>query len=286
MQTGEPILGQIERGGVGGWVSITKAPPTDERGDIVGLVGINRIVTDVVRAQEALRDSEARRTQLLEQMLAVQEEERARISRELHDQVGQELTSVLIGLRVIESAKTPEDAIGQARALREVTSNTLEDVRQIAFTMRPSSLDDLGLATALSRDVETIGQNAGLEPTFKVHNPEDISLPTEMEVGIYRIVHTALTNVVRHADAHRVDVVMQTKRVRKACTVSVLVQDDGIGFDVDAVLAGPVEGSSVCSQCRNARGSWAGKWWSSPCLVRARPSLPRSRKTTGRTNRR
>ncbi len=243
MRTGVPILGRIQADGAGSWVSTTKAPLRDESGEVVGLIAVNRDVSEAMRAQEALRESETQRTQLLEQMIAVQEEERARISRELHDQVGQELTSVLIGLRVIEAADTTEDAAGQAKVLREVTANTLEDVRQIAFDMRPSSLDDLGMETALRRDLELLSRNAGFEATFRSTNPDDLSLPTEMEVGIYRIVHTALTNIVRHADAQRVDVALQTRRVRHGgCSVSVIIQDDGKGFDVDAVLAGPVEG--------------------------------------------
>ena len=242
MRSGEAILGRIDGDGSGHWVSTTKAPLRDESGEVIGLVGVNRDVSVAMRVREALRESETQRTQLLEQMIAVQEEERARISRELHDQVGQELTSVLIGLRVIESAKTTEEATRQSAALREVTASTLEDVRQIAFDMRPSSLDDLGMATALNRDLKTLAQNAGIAASFQSHNPEDISLPTEMEVGIYRIVHTALTNVVRHANAKSINVLMRTRRTSDGMSVAVLIEDDGVGFDVGAVLSGPVEG--------------------------------------------
>jgi PAS domain S-box-containing protein len=242
MRGGEPILGRVSGDGQGNWVSTTKIPIHDDDGVVVGLVGVNRNVSALMSAQDALRESETQRTKLLEQMIAVQEEERARIARELHDQVGQELTSVLIGLRVIESATTTEDATRQATALREVTAGTLEDVRQIAFDMRPSSLDDLGMETALRRDLEVLSQNAGFGSTFHAHNAEGISLPTEMEVGLYRIAHTALTNVVRHARAQNVAVVMQTQRVNDGCRVSLLIEDDGVGFDADAVAQGPVEG--------------------------------------------
>ncbi len=131
----------------------------------------------------------------------------------------------------------------QSRELREVTSGTLEDVRRIAFDMRPTVLDDLGLETAPRRDLETLSQNAGLAATFRATNPHGRFLPAEMEVAIYRIVHTALTNIVHHADAGHVDVVLYTESVgQSGCRVSAIVQDDGVGFDVDAVLDGPVEG--------------------------------------------
>jgi PAS domain S-box-containing protein len=242
LRTGDPVLGRVGRGGSGKWVSMTKVPLRDGDGVITGLVGIHRDMSKIVSAQEELRESETQRTKLIEQMLAVQEEERARIARELHDQVGQELTSVLVGLRVIESAASMQDAIAQAAALRGVTSNTLEDVRQIAFDMRPSSLDDLGVETALARDLEVLGQNAGFATTFRVHNDEGIELPADLEVGLYRLAHTAFTNIARHAEASNVDVVMDMRSFSGGYTLSLLVQDDGVGFDAEAVLAGPVEG--------------------------------------------
>jgi PAS domain S-box-containing protein len=242
MRTGQPIVGRIDPVGSDYWISVTKAPLRDETGAVVGIVGVNRDVSEVMRAQQALKDGEDQRTQLMDRMLVVQEEERARISRELHDQVGQELTSVLLGLRVIESAKTMADATLQAAELRKVTSATLEDIRQIAFDMRPSSLDDLGLETALRRDMDTLAKNAGFTATLHVHNPDDISASIETDVGLYRLAHAALTNVVRHANAGAVTVTLRAARVDGDRVVSLLVEDDGVGFDTDDVLAGPVGG--------------------------------------------
>ncbi|MEO2004175.1 MAG: ATP-binding protein [Candidatus Poribacteria bacterium] len=90
--------------------------------------------------------------------------------------------------------------------------------------------------------VEVLSQNAGLGAAFHAHNTEGISLQTEMEVGLYRIAHTALTNVVRHANARNVAVVMQAQRVNDGCRVSLLIEDDGVGFDAEAAAEGPVEG--------------------------------------------
>ncbi|MBT5710987.1 hypothetical protein HOI71_08090 [Candidatus Poribacteria bacterium] len=161
---------------------------------------------------------------------------------------------MLLGLRVIESATTVDDAIRQSRELRGVTSGTLEDVRRIAFDMRPSSLDDLGLETTLRRDLEPLSQNTGVGATFRATNPTGTSLPSETDEAIYRIVHTALTNIVHHADARYADLVVDTRSVGHGeCCASVVVQDRGVGFDVDAVLDGSVEGPSPRSPLRPGR---------------------------------
>ncbi len=242
MDTGESIVGRVSTDDIGGWVSITKAPIRDESGAVVGLVGVNRDVSDAMRAQEALRERDAERTLLMERTLAAQEDERGRIARDLHDRVGQELTAVLLGLRTIEAAGDMAAARRQAVELRELAATTLEDVRQIAFDMRPSSLDDLGIVPTLRRELEVLGRNAQLETSLTVRNPDDTPLPSELDVGLYRIVHTALTNVVRHSNAGRVDVVLEIRAHEDGARVSALVQDNGDGFDVDALLAGPVEG--------------------------------------------
>jgi PAS domain S-box-containing protein len=185
LRTGEALTDSLQHSktseGGDAWTLNSIAPTRDAEGRVTGLVGINRTVTELIRIQEALRDSETGRTQLMERMLTVQEEERARIARELHDQVGQELTSVLLGLRIA-------DARTQIQELREVTASTLEDVRQIAFEMRPSSLEDLGIGPALERDLSIMAQGAGFTPEFRLYNPGDLPLTTAVELGIYRIV--------------------------------------------------------------------------------------------------
>ncbi|MEO2004568.1 MAG: histidine kinase, partial [Candidatus Poribacteria bacterium] len=121
---------------------------------VAGIIGISRDVSDVMNAQEALRESEAQRKGLMRQVLTVQEKERPRIARELHGQVAQDLASVLVDLRVIESAETAEAVQRQAGTLRDRTANALEDVR-------PNSLDDLGLAVALERALSVLAEQSG-----------------------------------------------------------------------------------------------------------------------------
>jgi PAS domain S-box-containing protein len=242
MASGEPMLDAVTRfeqvDGQDVWVSSTKVPLTDAEGVVNGLVGITRNITPLMAAQNALEESEAQRTRLMQQIVVVQEEERARIARELHDQVGQDLASVLIGLRIVAAAEDVETAHYEASMLRERTAATLEDVRQIAFHMRPSSLDDLGLMVALERGLSDLAQDAGFAPVMRVHGSPAQRIPPDVELGIYRVVYAAISNAAVHADATTVSVLTQFSND----SVSILVEDDGRGFDTAAVLEGPVEG--------------------------------------------
>jgi len=245
LATGEPLVGKIQRDmgptvepGSAIWTHVTKVPMHDADGEVVGLVGVNRDVTEFVQAQEALTESERQRAMLVQRIVTVQEEEQARIARELHDQVGQELTSVLLGLRAAERVPI-EDAFEFIETARTQTSETLETVRRIAFDMHPSSMEDVGLAAALERDLVTLGEQARVHTAFRATpTGAEPDLSKERQVGLYRMVHAALTNTVRHSNASSVSVVLTSTSE----LVSVMVDDDGVGFDLDAVLAGPVEG--------------------------------------------
>ena len=242
LRTGEPLLNHLEGydppDGPREWTLITKIPILDADGNASELLGINQRVTALVEVQEALRTNEQERTLLMQRLLAVQEQERARIARELHDQVGQELTSLLLELRVLEASPTWEAAKERARDMRALAAATLEDIRRIAFEMRPAALDDVGVVAALRRDVEHLSASADFEATFHAHDAAKLCLSRDADVALYRVVHAAVTNIVQHAEARNVSVVMQAHDAK----VVVMVEDDGVGFDADAAMAGPVEG--------------------------------------------
>ncbi len=171
-------------------------------------------------------------------MLTLQEDERSGVAWKLHERVAQELWALMLGLRTVQATSSVDDAARRAGELRDRAAAMLEDVREIAFDMRPSPVDDVGLEAALGRDVRASAVQAGLTPSFRVHNADGIRLPPEIAGALYRVADAAAANVVAHANATALDVVMDDQRN----TVSVLVQDDGTGFDVDTVLSGPVEG--------------------------------------------
>jgi two-component system, NarL family, sensor histidine kinase DevS len=161
----------------------------------------------------------------LRRVVEGQELERRRLARELHDETGQALTSILLGLKRVEEAKTPADARAAAAGLREQVVETLQDVRRLAVELRPSALDDFGLVPALERLAEAFGEQSGIAVDIEA-NRDSARLPGEVETALYRIVQEALTNVAKHAEATRVSVVV----TRRGNVVTAVIEDDGQGF--------------------------------------------------------
>jgi signal transduction histidine kinase len=178
------------------------------------------------RASVAVDLSERVATDALRRVVGGQELERQRLARELHDETGQALTSILLGLKQIEDAKNEEDRRQAILDLREQVVATLHDVRRLAVELRPKALDDFGLVAALERLAEMFGEQTGLAVHFEAALGEG-RLPGEVETALYRIIQEALTNVIKHASATTVSVVV----TRTPDRVSVLVEDDGRGFD-------------------------------------------------------
>jgi len=161
----------------------------------------------------------------LRRVVEGQELERRRLARELHDETGQALTSILLGLKRVEEAKSREEARDVAVGLREQIVQTLQSVRRLAVELRPQALDDFGLAPALERLGEAFAEGSGITVDVQA-NLDSGRLPAEVETALYRIVQEALTNVAKHAGASRVSVVV----TRREGVVMAVVEDDGQGF--------------------------------------------------------
>ena len=166
----------------------------------------------------------------LRRVVAGQEVERRRLARELHDETGQALTSILLGLRAVEDAQSGEQSREAAAQLRELVVDTLQDVRRLAVQLRPKALDDFGLVPALDRLVETFSEATGIGVELEAQLGAD-RLPTEVETTLYRIIQEALTNIVKHARAREASVLL----IHRAGTVTAVIEDDGEGFRVDEV---------------------------------------------------
>lgn len=165
----------------------------------------------------------------LQRVVGGQELERRRLARELHDETGQALTSILLGLRAVEDAADPEGVSAAVSDLRELVVATLQDVRRLAVQLRPKALDDFGLVPALERLTQTFSETSGIAVDLEAQLGPD-RLPTEVETTLYRIVQEGLTNVVKHAEATRVSILL----VRRTGTATVVIEDDGRGFDSSA----------------------------------------------------
>lgn len=183
---------------------------------------------EIARREEV----EADRRVLQQRLTTAQEDERRRIARELHDQLGQHLTALSLGLKLVEDmTPDPSPAGERLHALQTLTDQIGREMHDLALELRPTALDDLGLAAALANYTEGWAERNGVEMDFHSSGLDDNRLPPALETAVYRVVQEALTNVRRHAAAKRVSVVVR----RLDGVLSSVVEDDGRGFDPEAV---------------------------------------------------
>jgi two-component system sensor histidine kinase UhpB len=176
---------------------------------------------------DALATYRRRLRALSSQVITAQEEERKRISRELHDETAQALTSLLVRLRLLQGARDLEEVKVGAAELRELTARTLEEVRKLAVELRPTTLDHLGLVAALEWYSREYAERLDAAVDFRTEGLAG-RLHPEVELVIYRVVQESLTNIARHARASRVEIDL----LFRDDAVEVEVRDNGIGFDV------------------------------------------------------
>ncbi|MGC5328979.1 ATP-binding protein [Brevibacillus sp. SYSU BS000544] len=175
---------------------------------------------------------EEMRQKLLEKVITAQEEERKRIARELHDETSQSLTSILLGITMLGEKKAESEREEAIKHLRNVIKHTLEEVHELAWQLRPSILDKFGLAVALERYIEEYMKKYSIDVDIFMQDVREVRLKSEVETTIYRIVQESLTNIARYSQAKNVSVIIQ----RNNGLLSVIIEDDGVGFDVEQVM--------------------------------------------------
>ncbi len=193
----------------------------------------NAMTEGLGRAEKERAEREQQRAYYLSQIIAAQEDERKRIARELHDETGQALASLMVGLRNVEEAPTDDEVRRRLNDLRQITANTLEDVRQMSIDLRPSVLDDHGLVVALTRYTQDYGARHHVPVDFQTVGLNGERLSPPIETALYRIVQEALTNVAKYAQARHVSVLLE----KRSDQISAIVEDDGRGFDVESALS-------------------------------------------------
>ncbi len=202
-------------------IAVTLAPlRLDGNADVKAVIGV---VVDVTERKQ----QEDLRSRLIERAMTAQEEERRRIARELHDETGQSLTALLVGLRTIEESQTMAEAVELVRRLREIAAQTLDEVGRLARGLHASVLDEVGLAAAVTRQVQEFAQLYGVAVDLRIEGLDARPVPPLSQTTVYRVLQEALTNVARHAGARTVSV----RLARDEATIALRVQDDGIGFD-------------------------------------------------------
>lgn len=182
---------------------------------------------------EQVQASTERLQSLSRRLVEIQENERLYISRELHDEAGQVLTSLLVDLRLLEKNISEPKILQKIVTEMESSLNgVIENLHRIAMALRPASLDHVGLVAALRQHTESVAEKHGINISFTSNGAVE-RLPANVETVLYRIVQEALTNIVRHAHATRVDVVLTVRDGK----LIVIIEDDGIGFDSETAPA-------------------------------------------------
>ena len=219
--------------------------PLVARGRAIGIIAIHdKLAPDLrfsdsdlrlaeifgARAAVAVDLSERVARETVRRVVEAQELERTRLARELHDETGQALTSILLGLKSIRVADSEVDADRALADVRELIVQALQDVRRLAVELRPTALDDFGLVPAVERLAATFEERTAIRTALEANLPDARLLP-EIETVLYRVIQEALTNVVKHAGAERVSIVV----AQRGDGIRVVVEDDGRGFQAGDV---------------------------------------------------
>ena len=181
---------------------------------------------------EQMQAATARMQTLSRRLVEVQENERRTVARELHDEAAQALVSLRYGLQLLERETGGEGVAARVADLKQTTDAVIDSLHRLAAALRPASLDLVGLDAALRQHLRSIESKWGLTVRFKARGLKGERLPAAVETTLYRVVQEAVTNVVRHASATRVDVLVERRDGR----VVAMVEDDGKGFAPATVL--------------------------------------------------
>ncbi|SES05550.1 histidine kinase [Salisediminibacterium halotolerans] len=191
------------------------------------------VISENVELWNEVRYREELRLKLLNKVITAQEEERKRIARELHDETSQSITSLIVGLSLLELSALNQHHMEKIREMKRNAQRTLDEVHYISWSLRPSVLDDHGLVPAIRRYAEEFANKYGVEVDVHVIGLEDRRLSGDVEVTVYRVIQEALTNVARHAKAEEVSILLRNQHDK----LDLIIEDDGKGFDTAALPA-------------------------------------------------
>lgn len=200
-------------------------------------------------SEQALATSRQELRDLAARLLTVQEEERRRISRDLHDDINQRLAMLIVQAESLD-ANLPASAVGCSKELRSIQDRLTElsdDVRHLAYQFHPSILDDLGLPVALQRMIDECAVRSNLAISLEVVAPPN-TIPQTVSTCLYRIAQECLANIVKHAHASKAQVSLAST----ADGITLTIQDDGVGFDTQQVVDNP-RGLGLVSMAERVR---------------------------------
>jgi signal transduction histidine kinase len=210
-------------------VQTDKIPYRDEKGNIIGVIGFSIDITERKRAEKALQASERKLRSLATQLLTVQEDERKRISRGLHDELGHALLTLKLDLRAIEKQLLPKQRAlsEEVESLLEYIDEVIDNVRRLYLGLSPGDLEDLGLTTALESLINEFSRHhREIEWSIDIDNI-DALFPIKYQTAIYRIFQEILTNIGKYAAPTHVSVIIKIRQKRAVFEV----EDNGKGFN-------------------------------------------------------
>ena len=194
---------------------------------------LNRV--PLLMGQVTVGSVEEERNSLLRQLAVAEEEERLRLSRELHDQMGQLVTALLLGLRGLQGGSTSAEQTERIAELEKLADRIAREVQQLALDLRPPALDTLGLPAALENLLQEWSARNGIEADLQSIGITGERFPAEVETMLYRVAQEGLTNVLKHARASHVSMLLE----RRSGILSIIMEDNGDGFDLETVLVAP-----------------------------------------------
>lgn len=215
-------------------ISLTVSPVRNASGTIVGASKVARDITERRQSEElrAQLAAEAERSRLFTRVVLAQEDERRRIARELHDQLGQQLTALRLTLEMLKAQSAERtDLRVQVETLEELARQLDHDVAFRVWELRPIEIETLGLQTALANYVGNWSQHFGVRAQLHAGRSALERVTPELEATIYRLAQEALNNIAKHARADQVDVVLE----RTSDQLSLIIEDNGVGFDSSSV---------------------------------------------------
>lgn len=200
---------------------------TNEAGEVIGLKGTGQDITELIKAEEKLQNSYKQIKQLVTHLQDIREQERTNMAREIHDELGQQLTGLKMYISSLHKKIAPqeEDIKEKFTSTLQLIEDTIKSVRKISMDLRPSMLDDLGLMAALEWQSNEFEKRSGIDTEF-INQTGNREIPNRLKTGLFRIYQESLTNVARHADAKKI--VSSLKLENDSLTLT--ITDDGKGF--------------------------------------------------------
>ncbi len=207
---------------------ITYTPLLDENGEIYKIVGTSQNITEMKKVQMELIESKEKFRKLAAKQQLIREDERLRISREIHDELGQALTALKLDTMLLKKKLNinDSDSISKSDKMIKDIDSTINKVRKISYQLRPSVLDDFGIIAAIESELEEFETRTNIKCNL-ISNLEELKLHKNISIGIFRIFQECLTNVARHSQADLVEVEISILNNKLQMSIS----DNGIGLD-------------------------------------------------------